>query len=156
MENERIKILLQRQKVQIFAEVTTVIHQHEFQADSDWRRVQRLIILLQVMNNSDEINCFKNNFQNIIGIFVKLTSKVFNGRIEANSKVANHASSRKDWSKIRTLMNSRPEFKELQNEVNCMNDSRDFWRCWSSSQWTITRSQSTGVISTISWSRRDC
>ena len=37
----------------------------------------KLIILLQVMNNSDEINYFfKNNYQNKIGIFVKLISKV--------------------------------------------------------------------------------
>ena len=38
----------------------------------------KLIILMQVMNNSDEIHYFfmKNN-QNKIGIFVKLRSKVF-------------------------------------------------------------------------------
>ena len=36
-----------------------------------------LIILLQVMNNSDEINYFvKNNYQNKIGIFVKSMRKV--------------------------------------------------------------------------------
>ena len=29
---------------------------------------ERLIILLQVMNNSDEINYFKNNYQNKAGI----------------------------------------------------------------------------------------
>ena len=38
----------------------------------------KLIILLQVMNSSDEINYFfKNNYQNKIGIFMKLISKVF-------------------------------------------------------------------------------
>ena len=38
----------------------------------------KLIILLQVINNSDEINnFFNNNYQNKIGIFVKLISKVF-------------------------------------------------------------------------------
>ena len=90
MENERIRILLERQKEQILAEVRTEIHKHEFRADSD-RSIQelngliefsegRLIILLQVMNNSDVINyCFKNNYWNKIGIFVKLISKVFMG-----------------------------------------------------------------------------
>ena len=35
-------------------------------------------MLLQVMNNFHEINYFfKNNYQNKIGIFVKLISKVF-------------------------------------------------------------------------------
>ena len=39
---------------------------------------RKLIILLQVMNNPDEINYyFKNNYQNKIGIFAKLMSKVF-------------------------------------------------------------------------------
>ena len=34
---------------------------------------ERLIIPLQVMNNSEEINYFfKNHYQNKIGIFVKL------------------------------------------------------------------------------------
>ena len=38
----------------------------------------KLIILMQAINNSDEINdFFKNNYQNKIGIFVKLISKVF-------------------------------------------------------------------------------
>ena len=38
----------------------------------------KLIILLQVMNNPGEINYhFKNNYQNKIGIFVKVVSKVF-------------------------------------------------------------------------------
>ena len=40
--------------------------------------VGKLIILLQVINNPDEINnYFKTNYQNKIGIFVKLISKVF-------------------------------------------------------------------------------
>ena len=38
----------------------------------------KLIILSQVMNNPGEINYyFRNNYQNRIGTFVKLTSKVF-------------------------------------------------------------------------------
>ena len=42
MENERIRILLERQKKQILAEVRTEIHKHEFQADSDRRSIQEL------------------------------------------------------------------------------------------------------------------
>ena len=39
---------------------------------------EKLIMLLQVMSNSDEINFFfKNSYQNKIGIFVNLISKVF-------------------------------------------------------------------------------
>ena len=42
MENQRIRILLERQKEQILAEVRTEIQKHEFQADSDRRSVQEL------------------------------------------------------------------------------------------------------------------
>ena len=42
MENERIRILLERQKEQILSEVRTEIQKHEFQADSDGRSVQDL------------------------------------------------------------------------------------------------------------------
>ena len=39
---------------------------------------KRVIALMQEANNSDEINYhFKNNYQNTIGFFVKLISKVF-------------------------------------------------------------------------------
>ena len=42
MENERIRILLERQEEQILAEVRTEIQKHEFQADSDRRSIQEL------------------------------------------------------------------------------------------------------------------
>ena len=42
MEKERIRILLERQKKQILAEVRTEIQKHEFQADSDRRSIQEL------------------------------------------------------------------------------------------------------------------
>ena len=42
MENERIRILLERQIELILAEVRTEIQKHEFQADSDRRNIQEL------------------------------------------------------------------------------------------------------------------
>ena len=42
MENERIRILLERPKEHTLAEVRTEIHKHEFQADSDRRSIQEL------------------------------------------------------------------------------------------------------------------
>ena len=44
MENERIRILLERQKEQILAKVRTEIQKHEFQADSDGRSIQQSAI----------------------------------------------------------------------------------------------------------------
>ena len=42
MENETIRILLERQKEQILADFRTEIQKHEFQADSDRRSIQEL------------------------------------------------------------------------------------------------------------------
>ena len=42
MENERVRILQERPKEQILAEVRTEIQKHEFQADSDRRSIQEL------------------------------------------------------------------------------------------------------------------
>ena len=52
---------------------------------SEWK----LIILGQDVSNPGEINYyFKKNYQNNIGIFVKLVSKVFmDGRIEESSRI---------------------------------------------------------------------
>ena len=47
MENERIWILLERQKEQILAEVRTEVHKHEFQADSYTRGIQELSGIIQ-------------------------------------------------------------------------------------------------------------
>ena len=47
MENERIRILLERQKEQILADVRTEIQKHEFQADSDRRSIQELTGIIE-------------------------------------------------------------------------------------------------------------
>ena len=70
------------------------------------------------MNDSDEINCFfMNNYQNKIGIFVKLVSKVStrwkNWREFKSYESMNFRE--EDWSKIRTLfLNSRQEFRNYR------------------------------------------
>ena len=47
MENERIRVLLERQKEQILADVRTEIQKHEFQAESDRRSIQELIGIIE-------------------------------------------------------------------------------------------------------------
>ena len=42
MENERVRILLERQKEQVLAEIRIEIHKHQFRADSDRRSIQEL------------------------------------------------------------------------------------------------------------------
>ena len=45
-----------------------------------------------------------------------------------------------------TILELSGRIQELQNEVNCMNDSKDFQDAWISSQWNFPRYQSTNVI----------
>ena len=45
-----------------------------------------------------------------------------------------------------TILELTGKIQELQNEINCMNDSRDLQDAESSTQWTIPRYQSTSVF----------
>ena len=77
-------IFFQRQKRQLFADFGLEIHNHEFQADFNRKKVSRiykellnfnekiLITLLHSIKNYEINNFFMNNYQNKIGIFVKL------------------------------------------------------------------------------------
>ena len=78
------------------------------------------------MTNPDEINYyFKKNYQNKIGLFVKLVSGMEELQRSHVSKVE-ELSRRKLTEDQNTIMELRARIQELQNEINCMNDSRDF------------------------------
>ena len=64
-ENERIKILLERQKEQILTDFRAEIQKHEFQADSDRRSIQQLSGIFKCQRR-------ELDHMNKIGIFVKL------------------------------------------------------------------------------------
>ena len=90
----------------------------------------RLIVVLQEMNNFDEINnFFMNNYWNKIGKFVKLMRKV-SMRCKNWSDFKDPHSipiSRRKYVEDRdTILELTAKIQELQNEVNCMNDSREF------------------------------
>ena len=53
-ENEQIRILLERQKKKILAEVGTEIHKHELQSDYDRRSIQKLNGIIE--SHRSEIN----------------------------------------------------------------------------------------------------
>ena len=54
-----------------------------------------------------------------------------------------------------TVVELSGRVQELQNEVNCSNDSQDFSTCGISSQWKVPRYQSTSVFPTSSGTWRD-
>ena len=88
LENEQIRILLERQEEQILAQVRSEIQKHELEAESDRRSIQELtgIVDSQRMeidhtitgasNPGEIIYYFKKKYQNTIGIFVKFVSGI--------------------------------------------------------------------------------
>ena len=85
--NKQIRILLERQKEQILAEVRSEIQKHEMQADSDRRSIQELTENYSFSANGNwsyydtwwaiqarSIATLKKKYQNKIGLFVKLVS----------------------------------------------------------------------------------
>ena len=117
---ERIRILIERQKEQILAEV-----RQDLEARTSnrvwWKKHPRINMncWFSASGNwlySHMVCAIQANYQNKIGIFVKLVSKVFmrwkNWREFKNYESINF---REDWSKMRTLsMNSRPEFRNFR------------------------------------------
>ena len=91
---------------------------------------ERLIVLIKETNNIDEINnFFVNNYRNKIGIFVKLMRKVAMRWKNGSGFKGLHSiqfSRRKLVEDRDTIPELTGKIQELQNEINCMSDSRDF------------------------------
>ena len=138
MENERIRILLERQKEQILAEVRTEIQKHEFQADSDRRSIQELNGIID--SQQEEIDHPKTGCEQ---------SRRYQFLVQEEQSEQNrdlretHIKSLYEMEELKRVQESRiDEFsrrrlienqetiheltariQELHNEVNCMNDS---------------------------------
>ena len=146
MENERIRILLKRQKEQILAEVRTEIQKHEFQADSDRRSIQELtgIIDSQRRDIDHTITGCEQSRRDQLLLQEQLSEQNRDLR-EAHIKSLHEMEELKRVQELRidefsrrrlienqdTINELTAKIQELQNEVNCMNDSRDF----KSAQW---------------------
>ena len=88
---------------------------------------EKLIMLLQEMNNFDEINnFFMITYQNKIRIFLKSRNEMEElKRFQERSTFDDF--SRKRFIEDRdTVLELTARIQELQNVVNCVNDSRDF------------------------------
>ena len=141
MENERIRILLERQKEQFLADDRTEIQLHEFQADSDRRSIQELIGIIESQRR--EIDHTLAGDEQLRRDQLLLHEHLS----EQNRDLREgHMKSRYEMEELKRVQGSRvDEFsrtrliehqdtiheltarnQELQNEVNCMNDSRDF------------------------------
>ena len=143
-ENEQIRILLERQKEQILAEVRTEIQKHNFQADSDRRSIQKLngIIESQRREIDHTIASDEQLRRDQLLLHEQLLEQNRDLR-EAHEKSLNEMeelkrvqgstfdefSRRKSIENQDTINEVTTRIQELQNEVNCLNDWRDFKRC---------------------------
>ena len=140
-ESEQIRILLERQREQILADCQAEIRKHEFQADYDRRSVHKLN---ETIESQKEENCRahqgdKRRRQDHQLLHEQLLKQNWNLR-EAHEKSFSEMEELKrfqgstfDTISMRKLIEDRDTIleltgktQELQNEITCMNDSRDF------------------------------
>ena len=140
-ESEQIRILLERQRAQILADCQAEIRKHEFQADSDRRSIQKLSDTIE--SQKEEI-CLAHQGDERLRqdhqlLHEQLLKQNWDLR-EAHEKslcgmeeLKRFQGSTFDTIARRKLVEDRDtileltgKIQELQNEINCMNDSRDF------------------------------
>ena len=141
LENERIRIPFGRQKEQILADVRSEIQKHELQAESGTRRIQEFtgIIDTQRIEIDHTITgCDQSRRDQLL--LQEQLSEQNRALRETRIKSLHEMEELKrvqelridEFSRSRLIENQdtinefTARIQELQNEVNCMNDSRDF------------------------------
>ena len=138
--NEQIRTLLERQKEQILAECQAEIRKHEFQADYDRRSVRKLSEIIESqLEELHRAQAKERRRQDHQLLHEQLLAQNRDLR-EAPEKSLNEMEELKkfqgctfDTTARRRLVEDQDtiqeltgKVQELQNEINCMNDSRDF------------------------------
>ena len=140
-ENEQIRILLERQKEQILADYQAEIRKHEFQADYDRRSIQQLNEVIE--SQRGEIYRAHQGDEQLRRYQQLLHEQLLEQNRElreAHEKSHNEMKELKRFqgSTFDTLLRRRliedrdtileltGKIQELQNEINCMSESRDF------------------------------
>ena len=140
MENETIRILLERQKKRILADFRAEIHKHEFQADSDRRSIQELSGIIESQRREidhalagDEP--LRRNQQLLHQQLLEQNRNLREAHMKSLSEMEElkrfQGSTFDEFSRRRLIEDRDPileltgKIQELQNEINCMNDSRD-------------------------------
>ena len=140
-ESEQIRILLERQREQILADCQAEIRKHEFQADYDRRSIQELN---ETIESQEEEICRahqgderrRQDQQHLHEQLLKQNwdlREVHEKCLSEMEELKRFQGSTFDTIARRKLVEDRDtileltgKIQELQNEINCMNDSRDF------------------------------
>ena len=140
-ESEQISSLLERQREQILADCQAEIRKHEFQADHDRRSIQKLNEMIE--SQKGEIYRAHQGDERLRRDQQLLHEQLLaqNRDLgEANEKSLSEMeelkrlqvstfdtiAKRKMVEDRDTILELTGKIQELQNEINCMNDSRDF------------------------------
>ena len=141
MEHETIRILFERQKKQILADFRAEIQKHEFQADSDRRSIQELSGIIESQRREiDHALAGDEQLRRDQQLLHEQLSEQNRDLRETHMKSLNEMEELKrfqgstfdEFSRRRliedqdTILELTARIQELQNEVNCMNDSRVF------------------------------
>ena len=139
-ESEQIRTLLDRQREQIFADCQAEIQKHEFQADYDRRSKQKLNETIESQQEElHRVEAEERRRQDHQLLHEQLLKQNWDLR-EAHEKSLNEMEELKriqvstfDTIARRRLVEDQDpileltgKIQELQNEIGCMNDSRDF------------------------------
>ena len=138
--NAQIRTLLDRQKEQILADCQAKIKKHEIQANNDRRSIQKLSETIE--SQQEELHCaqaeeLQRRHQQLL--HEQLLQQNSELR-EAHHKNLNEMEELKKFQSSTfdtiarrrlvedqdTILELTGKIQELQNEINCMNDSRDF------------------------------
>ena len=136
-ENEQIRTLLERQREQILADCQAEIRKHEFQADYDRSSIQKLS---ETMESQKEEICrayqgdeqHRRDHQLLHEQLLKQNWDLREAHEKSLSEMEELKRFQGSIAKRQlvegryTILELTGKIQELQNEINCMNDSRDF------------------------------
>ena len=139
VEHAQIRTLLDRRKEQILAECQAEIKKHELQANYDRRSVQKLSEIVE--SQQEELHCAqaeevqRRDQQLLHAQLLQQNSELreaHNKSLNEMEELKKFQSSTFDTNARRRLVEDQDtileltgKIQELQNEINCMNDSRD-------------------------------
>ena len=143
-ENEQIRILLERQREQILADCPAEIREREFQADYDRRSIQKLNEMIE--SQKEEIcrahqgdERLRQDHQLLHEQLLKQNWDLREAHEKSLSEMEelkrfqgstfDPISRRKLVEDQDTILELTSKIQELQNEINCTSDSRDFKKC---------------------------
>ena len=140
-ENEQIRILLERQKNQILADYRAEIQKHEFQADYDRRNIEKLNGVIE-SQRGEIYRAHQGDEQ------LRRDQRLLHEQLLEQNRVLReaHVKSLNEMEELKrfqgstfntisrrrliedrgTILELTGKIQELQNEINRMNDSRDF------------------------------